>query len=239
VTADSLTDVLAAAANLVPLAPRPIHEICADRLTRAIHLGIYSPGDRLPSERELTAELGVSRVTLREALARLEGTGLIRRSPGTRGGTFVAAPDEQLLRAQLVLKADWFRELTEFRTIVEGAAALLAAERADSGALELLRAAIDALRGDDRHAFRRADSAFHLTIAYASGNTDLVATITDARERMFSLTDSIPYEIRLESTLVGHQAIYDAIAARKGPRARRAMEAHLAAAQADVDALRA
>jgi GntR family transcriptional regulator len=70
----------------------PAHAQIVERLTDAIAAGELSPGDRLPPERDLAAELGVSRMTLRQALASLESRGLVRRAIGRRGGTWVAQP---------------------------------------------------------------------------------------------------------------------------------------------------
>jgi DNA-binding GntR family transcriptional regulator len=70
----------------------PAHAQIVERLTDAIASGDLAPGDRLPSERELAAQLGVSRMTLRQALSTLASRGLVRRAIGRRGGTWVARP---------------------------------------------------------------------------------------------------------------------------------------------------
>lgn len=70
----------------------PAYAQIEERLTEAIAAGDLSPGDRLPPERELSERLGVSRMTLRQALESLERRGLVRRAVGRRGGTFVAEP---------------------------------------------------------------------------------------------------------------------------------------------------
>jgi GntR family transcriptional regulator len=70
----------------------PAHAQIEERVAEAITAGDLSQGDRLPPERELAERLGVSRMTLRQALDSLERRGLLRRSRGRRGGTFVAEP---------------------------------------------------------------------------------------------------------------------------------------------------
>ncbi len=70
----------------------PAYAQIEERLTEAIAAGDLRPGDRLPPERELSEKLGVSRMTLRQALESLERRGLVRRAVGRRGGTFVAEP---------------------------------------------------------------------------------------------------------------------------------------------------
>ena len=81
----------------IPAPPRlngsdPAHQQIERWLVRAIGRGELSPGDRLPPEQELAAAIGVSRMTLRQALGRLESRDVIVRTPGRRGGTFVAEP---------------------------------------------------------------------------------------------------------------------------------------------------
>lgn len=71
---------------------RPLHVTIAERLTEAIASGELPPGLRLPPERELAATLGVSRMTVRQALGELEREGRLRRVVGRAGGTFVAEP---------------------------------------------------------------------------------------------------------------------------------------------------
>jgi DNA-binding FadR family transcriptional regulator len=223
-----------AAAPLTPLEVPAAHDVCVDRIVRAIHLGAFSAGDRLPSERELAVRLGVSRVTLREALARLEGAGYVVRTRGPRGGTVVASPDEATVRARLVANAGQLAQVAELRAAIEGAAARLAAERAGRAELRSLRRAFEELGDDDRRLFRRADTAFHLEIARASGNPALVDATADVRERMFSLGDLLRYDVRLETTRTGHAAILAAIVDGDGEAARAAMEEHVATAQREL-----
>ncbi|UGS39082.1 FadR/GntR family transcriptional regulator [Capillimicrobium parvum] len=229
------SEALAAATTLVPLRIPAAHEVCADRLERAIHSGMFVTGERLPSERDLAAQLGVSRVTLREALARLEGSGHLVRTRGAQGGAVVAAPDEAMLRARLLARLDELADLSQFRAVIEGGAARLAAERAGPAEHAALRAALDALPEDDPRAFRRADTAFHLAVAHAAGNAVLLRAVADARERMFSLSDALPWHVVLETTRAGHLAVVEAIEARDGDGARAAMEAHVAIAQRELE----
>ena len=70
----------------------PAYAQIVERVESAVSRGELSAGDRLPPERQLAAELGVSRMTLRQALATLESRGLVTRTTGRRGGTFVASP---------------------------------------------------------------------------------------------------------------------------------------------------
>jgi GntR family transcriptional regulator len=108
----------------------PAHAQIGDQLTDAIASGALAAGDRLPPERELAAELGVSRMTVRQALGALERRGLIARTQGRGGGTFVARP-------KLVRDLGTFCGLSEQlrrQGIRAGARVLRARRRAASGA---------------------------------------------------------------------------------------------------------
>jgi len=86
---DSLLDT---APDLSAPAGPPAHARIETWLTELIVDGRLSPGDRLPKEKDLAARLGVSRMTLRQALASLEARGAVERIPGRRGGTFINEP---------------------------------------------------------------------------------------------------------------------------------------------------
>src|SRR5437763_14864017 len=75
-----------------PVPVRNAFEVTVERLAQSIRLGVLVGGERLPPERELAETLGVSRVTLREAIGALRAAGLIESRRGRRGGTFVVAP---------------------------------------------------------------------------------------------------------------------------------------------------
>src|SRR4051794_32910981 len=105
-------------AALAPLTVPAAYEVVTNRLKRAIHLGTVSPGERLPPERELARRLGVSRVTLREALRVLQADGYIVTRHGAHGGPEVTAPPE-VLRAALRERLPEFEELIAFRSVVE------------------------------------------------------------------------------------------------------------------------
>ena len=89
---DAVDEVFAAPPDLDLESPHPAHVRIAQWLTSVIGTGGLLPGDKLPREEALAATLGVSRMTLRQALATLEGHGAILRKPGRLGGTFVAEP---------------------------------------------------------------------------------------------------------------------------------------------------
>ena len=85
-------------------------EETVERLLEGVKLGVYAPGDRLPPERELTRRLGVSRITLREALRELAAAGYVETKRGRFGGTFVICQPEPLVPDELTRTArGWTR----------------------------------------------------------------------------------------------------------------------------------
>lgn len=216
---------------LAPIAVPSAYELVAERLRHAIHLGTFAAGTRLPAERDLAKRLGVSRVTLREALRILEGSGYIETREPRRGPAIVrsgSAEGMELVRARLVQQIGYFDDVVDFRVAVEGMAASLAAERASDIDLDRIRSAVRALEGASAvAAFRRADSSFHLAVASASRNELLRAAIEDARDRMFIPTDAMPFDVMLASTAEAHQAVLRAIEARDSCGAREAMIDHI------------
>src|SRR4051795_5552455 len=115
-----------------------------EQLREAILAGRIRPGDRLPAERDLCAEFGVGRPTLREALRSLEAVGLIEVRPGKSGGSFAAAPSEstvgEALAALVNLRGASLEDLAEFRVDFEGENAAWAARRADAADITALEA---------------------------------------------------------------------------------------------------
>lgn len=216
---------------LAPIAVPSAYKIAAERLRHAIHLGTFAPGSPLPAERDLAKRLGVSRVTLREALRILEGSGYIETREPRRGPAVVrsgSADGVELVRARLVQQIGYFDDVVDFRVAVEGMAASLAADRRSDADLDRIRSAVNALEGAGAvPSFRRADSAFHLAIATASQNELLRAAIEDARDRMFIPTDAMPFDVMLASTAAAHQAVLRAIEARDSCGAREAMIDHI------------
>ncbi|HVA92049.1 MAG TPA: GntR family transcriptional regulator [Chloroflexota bacterium] len=200
-----------------------------ERVRRAIHLGVYVAGDRLPPERELAPALGVSRATLREALRVLEGEGLVESRRGATGGTVVlpaatAAPPAGIVQAQL----EAFENLLDFRLATECAAARLAARRRSEDDLRTMGESQEGIR---RHTsidlFRRVDTSFHLAIAGAARNAMLLKAIEEGRAAMYLPLDLLDFEVMRTNALEGHRVIMHAIAAANPEAAERAMAAHI------------
>jgi GntR family transcriptional regulator, transcriptional repressor for pyruvate dehydrogenase complex len=208
----------------------PIYETVVHRLRRAIHLGAFLPGDLLPAERLLAETMGVSRVTIREAIRVLQAEGYLEARKGTRGGlVFVDSTEPtEVLRARLRQRRDELEAILEFREANECAAARLAAVRRSDRDLERAAAAIEEMRIADHIAsFRRADSTFHLAIADAARNSLLRDAVEDARVAMFLPMDAIDLTVTKATSVPQHLKILAAIKAGDGARSARLMARHI------------
>ncbi|QWZ07819.1 FCD domain-containing protein [Nocardioides panacis] len=198
----------------------------ADRLTTAIAVGAYSPGDRLPSERDLAELMGVSRVTVREAIRLVSGLGLLASVRGREGGTFVTeadwttvAPDVALRTLESELPA--LREFCEYRCLVEATIARTAAERCTEADAELLRERLTQFdSAADSSAARSADDRLHREIAAVARNERLsVLSVELSREATLGF-GSEPYPDEFLSTARReHHALVEAVIERDTARA--------------------
>lgn len=202
-------------------------------LEQLIALGELTPGDRLPSERELAESLSVSRTSLREALRQLEDKHLIERRPGR--GTVVLPPPPQVqdLCAGLAGLAEGDRQVAnvaELRSLIEPQIAGLAAVRA-TGADVLQMEDVLATPGEDVLPERslELDIQFHLCLARAGQNPLLTALVTIASSWTTSVRkDSHRTREARIASYQGHREILDAVLAHDPAAAAEAMARHLA-----------
>jgi GntR family transcriptional repressor for pyruvate dehydrogenase complex len=203
-----------------------------------IERGALRPGDRLPAERDLASQIGVSRPTLRAGLHALAAMGVVRSRHGS--GTFIPdgppalAPEP--LKFLAALHGFSRDEMYEARRVLEAAAAGLAAERATADQLASMADAVTSLFAvmDQPQAFLVHDVEFHRIVASSSGNPILAALI--------DMVSALYYERRrrtaeraadrdLRAAAGAHRRIYQAIRGRDSEGARRAMHDHLVEAR--------
>jgi GntR family transcriptional repressor for pyruvate dehydrogenase complex len=196
----------------------------------AIKGGQFHPGEKLPSERMLSQELGVSRPILRQALQILETRGLVQIQHGR--GTFVASlADEFVAPIEWLLdNNDKVRAFYEARMAIEPACAALAARRARPEQIRELRINLaesgQIARKGDVLSFIALDIEFHSIVARLSGNPHLYHALnliinpeTDARQVIHRLPGHLPI------ALSRHEKVFEAIAAKDEEGARSAMYA--------------
>jgi DNA-binding FadR family transcriptional regulator len=212
-----------------PVQSQTAFEETLERLGTAIKLGLLEPGERLPAERELCRQLGISRSTLRQALTALVQSGHLRAARGRSGGTFVAESPPPADAPSATLLADW-RGSCDQRLAVELAVALLAAERADPAALAPLDDLVAVMGAtlEDFTGYRQADVRWHIGLAEASGSQRLVAAMTEAQGLMSDLIAYIAHPPELLAwTNQQHAKMLTAVRKRDGERAMRIMVEHL------------
>jgi DNA-binding FadR family transcriptional regulator len=221
-------------AALPPLEAPDRVDVVASRLSAGIRLGLLADGQRLPSETEFAAHLGVSTVTLREALGRLRNAGLVRTRRGRGGGTVVCAPatraDERLADRLSQFTVYELRELGDSRAAVAGACAYLAAQRAVEPEIENLRREVDRLAAATTTSERwAADVNFHVALATATQSSRLVrseiALQAELGDVLWLLAE---HDLDTEGIVADHRRVYLAVRRRRASAARDAMTRHLA-----------
>jgi DNA-binding FadR family transcriptional regulator len=207
-----------------------------DQIKTMIRDGRLKPGDQLPPERDLTKQLGVSRVSVRDALRALEATGLIEVRVGARGGAFVTAPAPRLvgegIADMLMLSRVTPAEVTEARMVFELALLELACERATEEDLAALEDVCD--RADTSLAAGAYDPAlsteFHTLLARSTHNVAL-ALFAESLQGPLRLSLEQAQRADPETGRVGaleHRALVDALRARDADAAKAIMSEHLA-----------
>jgi GntR family transcriptional regulator, transcriptional repressor for pyruvate dehydrogenase complex len=204
-----------------------------ERIKGAIRAGKLAPGDQLPAERELTKQLGVSRVSVRDALRMLEANGLIEVRVGARGGAFVTAPAPQLVGegfAHMLLLAAGVdaAQITEARLVFELGILELACARVTDEDIADLREICD--RADAAETYDPAVSAeFHTRLARCTHNEALALFAESFQEPLAaSLQQARAVDPATgRAAAAEHRAVVDALAARDAHRARAIMSAHI------------
>jgi DNA-binding FadR family transcriptional regulator len=215
--------------TFAPVRSQTAFEETMDRIGTAIKLGMLSPGDRLPAERELCQRLEISRSTLRQALTALVQSGHLVAARGRGGGTFVAERPPPLQAPSRELLASW-RDACDARLAVELGVATLACDRADPRRLDELVALVSEMDDlvEDFDAYRQADVRFHIGLAETTDSHPLVVLATDAQGAMTDLIAHIahPPEV-LANANEQHARLLAAVREGNAMRAVGLMAEHL------------
>ena len=220
-----------------PIKRRKLYEEVAARIESMVHDGRFSPGDRLPSERELMERFGVGRSTVREALFKLNRMGLVELTAGAPAR--ITRPTAELILNELAGVARHFlaspegmKHFQHARLLFEVALAREAASRVGDEGLGILSDALEANHRSigDQARFVETDLEFHLALAGIANNpvfTSLMTAVGEwlGKQRAVSAqggaTQSAAY--------AEHAAIFEAISRHDPDRAGRAMQRHLEA----------
>lgn len=211
------TDSVGGAVALAPLTvPTAVDEV-VDRLLTALALGEFVPGERLPAEREMARLLGVSRTTVREALARLREGEVVDVKRGRAGGAFVRRSWQQAsaeaVGRTLVPRRVEIEELSDLRCRYEEMVARTAAEVRTSSDVDELAALLDefvhARTPQDEH---RIDMAIHEAVLRATGNAQMAVISRDLLARTSLGLAIEPYDRHLYGQAVQeHTALVTAV----------------------------
>jgi GntR family transcriptional repressor for pyruvate dehydrogenase complex len=211
-----------------------ITEETMDRIVDMIRRGDYAPGDRLPGERKLAAELKVSRSSVREAIQRLEAMGLVISRHGQ--GTFVKEPGSEAIQAailsHLLPSKKTIRDGFELRKIIEVEAAGQAAQRANPSQIAEMRRWLESVETSvarkDLQSVIIGDVEFHRHIIIATGNEILVSVMDSVVEMLHDMRrDSVNLPELIYEMTHHHRDILAAIEAGDSQAARKAMQEHL------------
>ncbi len=216
---------------LQSIAPKRLYRQIADQLRALIQQGEFETGARLPAERDLAKQLGVSRPSVREALIALEVEGWVE----VRTGSGVYVLERSARNATAIDVTEWGPlELIRARRVVEGETAALAAAHGKRRDFDAMQQAIDTMQAlADRNVMPlEGDRAFHLAIVEASGNAVLVETVEsfwDSRNgplftRLGGYFETV---VSWRRAIAEHIAIRSAIVARDPDAARVAMHEHM------------
>lgn len=223
----------------MPEQPARAWRLVLEHVERDLLDGRIGPGDRLASERDLAADLGVGRSSVREALRVLEVMGLIRTSTGSgpqSGAIVIATPTggmSTLLRLQVAAQGFPLTDVVQTRLLLEDAVAAALAGQ-DAPDLSAAHRVLEAMEGDalTPAEFLALDAQLHLALAESSGNTVVAAIMAGLRTAIESYVQQGAAAIddwgaMAEVLRAEHRAIVAAIAAGDATTARALVRAHI------------
>jgi DNA-binding FadR family transcriptional regulator len=213
---------------------RTFEEVCA-RIRDQLEAGALRPGDKLPPERELSEQLGVSRTALREALRSLEIAGIVRLRKGPKGGAFIQHGDprqmNRVMQDLLRLGAISVDDLTEARLLIQSAVVRLACERATEKDIAAIGANIEHTaeatrlgRHDER---LRYVNEFYRLLALATRNEILTMLVDALTEILMRFLRSITKGEPMRNLIEARRRFFAHFKARDAEQAARELEKHL------------
>lgn len=207
------------------------------RIAGIIRARLLSPGDRLPPERHLAGQLGISRSTLRECLHTLCDAGLLKTRSGRQGGTFVARWPGTPSRGKRLSgeEKDQLIAQLDLRRALEPMAAELAASRASLIQIAELEGRYYSMVGVENsfELYRARDVRFHVGIAQVCANPLLLQSVTDVHLALTEALDLITYHAKhlAHRSNEDHGRILEAIRHRRPNEARQLMTNHILRAE--------
>lgn len=218
----------------------------AEQIAEAIRMKVYRAGDRLPPERAIAEQMGVSRPSVREALSALQLAGVLETRAGD--GTYVVAGNDRQYAAISFLEGQESPvEALEARRVVERAVVQMAAARATAPGLDAVAHALDDLRDAaerrDYEAFAAANGTFHLAIVRLTANellehavSPLINVMSQQLAREMRRREYAPDGAAFDEMFAVHAKVYEALRAGDAVRAVEAMDRHFDRIEASLRA---
>jgi GntR family transcriptional repressor for pyruvate dehydrogenase complex len=217
-----------------PVKARKISDEVYKQLVSSISGGQFKPGEKLPPEREMASDLGVSRQSIREALYRAEVMGLIEVRQGE--GSFVLSSVRESLKSPLSIlleeEAGRIFEFLDVRNLIEGWCAEKAATEATTEDLERMAGILEKMEASSPgdYEWETVDVEFHLSIAAATHNViaiHIMEALKDSFSSFFRFRKVLMRPEKKDLLFQHHEEIYRAISQRDPPLAKKKLLAHL------------
>ncbi len=202
-----------------------------EQLKEQLINGVWKPGDKIPSENELVALFNVSRVTVRQALSKLITLGLLETKLGE--GTFVKEITPGVYMKEMIpyiyLNKDSFREVLEFRLVIEVETAGIAAEKITEKDIARLEKCLNRMIEfkDELEKYVHEDLHFHMIIAKSTKNSLIIQVNNIVREIIRETIKNVTEEIGIEVGLKYHKLLIDSFKQRDAEMAKKMMREHL------------
>lgn len=217
--------------SIKPISKKSISDEVLEQIKSQILSGAWAPGSKIPGELELTGMFGVSRVSVREAIHRLAGMGvlLVRQGEGTFVTEMLPQDYFSSLLPILMIQGNDLLDVLEFRLIIEVQSAGLASERAnesDIKAMELILQRMEEV-SNNYEAFAREDLSFHAALSLATHNSVIVKVNAIIHDILQVAMEKIVKETGVEGGLRYHRKILAAIRERDKKAAMEIMHKHI------------
>ena len=217
--------------SMKPVQKRKVVDEVLDQMKAQILSGNWSPGTKIPGEMELTRVFGVSRVSIREAIHRLVGMGIlsIRHGDGTYIAEILPKDYFNALLPALLIESVSLMELLEFREMVEVESARHAASRATEEDIGRMRDILEAMKRHEGNHLRFAieDLNFHTALALATHNSVIVKVNAIMHDMLKKAMEEIVVRTGFQGGMHYHSRILDAVIQRDPKTAMEVMREHI------------
>ena len=214
-----------------PIKNKSVSTEVLDQIKNQILSGEWTAGTKIPGEIELTQMFGVSRISVREAIHRLVGMGVltVRRGEGTYVTEIMPQEYFNTLLPMLVIEGASLLEILEFRAIIEIQSARLAAMRAGEDDIRRMEDILKRMEEsrDDLNRFAQEDLNFHTAIALATGNKMVVKVNAIIHDMLKLAMQEVVSVSGSTGGLYYHSRILEALKKRDGKTASEVMQAHI------------